>query len=82
MRLRMVELPSQIVGIDINITDMDNSLDLDSIIRFDAKTFDTGIRNRTFIAIPKANIEAQQFAASQRILLIDWLDLNRIFNFV
>lgn len=70
------------IGIDIGINDLKDSVDLNTIIQFDAKTYDTGTRNRTFIAIPKATIEAQQFAKRQQILIIDWLDLNRIFQLV
>ena len=42
-------------------------VELDQIFAFDEKTYDIGIRDKIFIAIPELTPEARQFAHNQRI---------------
>jgi hypothetical protein len=48
---------------------------LDKVFDFDDKTYDIGIRDKVFIAVPGLTREARQFAERQRIKVFEAKEL-------
>jgi DNA-directed RNA polymerase subunit RPC12/RpoP len=53
---------------------------MNEISQFDTLTYDAGIHDKVFIAIPKLSPEAQQFARHQRIKVLEAKDLDSLFG--
>ncbi len=66
------------VAIRIGASPAGQPVDLDEISRFDAAAFDSGIRNKVFIAIPQISVQARQFATQQKIDVIEEHDLDKL----
>jgi general secretion pathway protein E len=68
-------VPSMAIGI---AGSTGRPVELDEISRFDAAAFDSGIRNKVFIAIPQISVQARQFAKQQKIDIIEQNDLGKL----
>ena len=62
------------IAIGIEISNM--PIGLDTVFSFDNKAYDTGIYDKVLIAIPGVTQEARQFAARQRISLLESADVE------
>jgi len=60
------------VGVEI----ADSPIGLNKIFSFDNKTYDTGIYDKVLIAIPRVTPEGKQFAARQRIRVLESADVE------
>ena len=69
-------VPTMAIGIASSSTG--RPIELDEISRFDAAAFDSGIRNKVFIAIPQISVQARQFAKQQKIDIIEQNDLGKL----
>ena len=69
-------VPTLAIGITSSSTG--RPVELDEISRFDAAAFDSGIRNKVFIAIPQISVQARQFAKQQKIDIIEQNDLGKL----
>jgi len=61
------------VAIDIAVAEGngDSSLGLGAVFAFDDKCYDSGIRDKVFIALPRLDGAAERFAENQRIRVLD-----------
>ncbi len=69
-------VPTIAIGMPSNNTGQ--PVGLDEISRFDAAAFDSGIRNKVFLALPQISVQARQFARQQRIDIFEQQDLGRL----
>ncbi len=53
---------------------------MSEISQFDTQTYDAGIHDKVFIAIPKLSSEAQKFAKQQRIRVLEAKDLDNLLH--
>jgi len=60
------------IGIEIS----DKPVELDRVFSFEDKAYDTGLYDKVLIAIPGVTPEARQFAARQRINILESSDLE------
>jgi general secretion pathway protein E len=59
------------VGVEVG----QDKIGLDKVFDFDDKTYDIGIRDKVFIAVPGLTREARQFAERQRIKVFEAKEL-------
>lgn len=65
-----------VYNIAIGIEIADKPIELDRVFSFDNKAYDTGLYDKVLIAIPGVTPEARQFAARQRIKVLELTDLE------
>jgi hypothetical protein len=53
---------------------------IDKVSQFDAKAFDTGIRNKVLIGLVPISQESRQFAKQQRIKLLEEYELENLIR--
>ena len=61
--------------IAIGIESASEKVGLEKVFDFDEKTYDIGIRDKVFIAVPGLTNDAKQFAQRQRIKVIEAKEL-------
>jgi hypothetical protein len=54
-----------------------NAIGIDRVFNFDDKAYDVGLHDKVLIALPGLTPEAREFAARQRIRVLESLDLER-----
>ncbi len=65
-----------VYNIAIGIEIADKPIELNRVFSFDDKAYDTGLYDKVLIAIPGVTLEARQFAARQRIKVLEPADLE------
>lgn len=68
------------IAVAIATADDGHEVGVSKVAQFDAEVFDTGGRNKVFVAVPQATAEAKQFARQQRIKVLDERELEGLFR--
>jgi len=63
------------VAAAVAINKAEGEIDVDEVTEFDARTYDVGIHEKVFIAIPKLSSIANQFAKQQKIKVFEAKDI-------
>lgn len=65
------------IAIRIIVLNPNDEVGIDELSQFDAEAFDSGIRNKAFVGLPRISAQAMQFAVQQKIKTIQKDDLTK-----
>ena len=68
------------IAIDLVSAEQGKIVGIDKVSQFDAKAYDTGIRNKVLIGLVPISQESRQFALQQRIKLLEEYELENLIR--
>jgi DNA-binding response OmpR family regulator len=68
------------VAIAIAYSENGQEVSIDKVSQFDAEAFDSGIRNKVFVAVPRLSSQGKQFAKQQKIKVFEEAELDELLS--